>query len=354
VLAQPDITKLFDVYCDASGTGLGRVLMQEGRVISYSSRQLRPHEEHYPTHDLVLAIVVHALRTWRHYLLGNVAHIFTDHKSLKYFFTQADLNMHQRRWLELIKDYDLEIHYHPGKANVVVDALSRKDHCNYLPVVGVTREESSIQIPPTMAQYNVTLTPMLRGEIIAAQSSDEGVTHIKRRLAEGDPKVNYFRVAEEGTLWFKDRLVVPKNHELRKKIFDEAHTSKYSIHPGSMKIYHDLKAQFWWTHMKRETARYVVKCDTCRRVKADHMRIAGLLQPLSIPNWKWEDISMDFIVGLPLTDRKFNSIWVIVDRLTKFSHFIPVHTFYRAEKYVELYVSHIMCLHGVPKTIISD
>jgi hypothetical protein len=129
----------------------------------------------------------------------------------------------------------------------------------------------------------VTLTPVLRGEIIIAQSSDEGVTHIKRRLIEGDPKVNCFHVDEDGTLWFKDRLVVPKNHELRKKIFDEVHTSKYSIHPDSTKMYHDLKAQFWWTHMKRETGRYVVECDTCRRVKADHMRSARLLQPLSIP-----------------------------------------------------------------------
>jgi hypothetical protein len=119
VLAQSSITKSFDVYCDASGTELGRVLMQEGHVIAYSSYQLRPHEEHYPTHDLELAPVVHALRTWRHYLLGNVAHIFTDHKSLKYFFTQADLNMRQRRWLKLIKDYDLEIHYHLDKAKSV-------------------------------------------------------------------------------------------------------------------------------------------------------------------------------------------------------------------------------------------
>jgi hypothetical protein len=132
--------------------------MQEGRVIEYSSRQLRPHEERYPTHDLELVAVVHALHTWRHYLLGNVAHIFTDHKSLKYFFTQANLNMQQRRWLELIKDYDLDIHYHPGKANVVADALSRKAHCNHLPAVSISGEESSIRISPIMAQYNVTLT----------------------------------------------------------------------------------------------------------------------------------------------------------------------------------------------------
>jgi hypothetical protein len=106
--------------------------MQEGRVISYSSRQLRHHEEHYPTHDLELAAVVMALRTWRHYLLGNVVHIYTDHKNLKYIFTQPDLNMRQRRWLELIKDYELEVHYHLEKAKVVADALSRKGHCNYL------------------------------------------------------------------------------------------------------------------------------------------------------------------------------------------------------------------------------
>jgi hypothetical protein len=152
--------------------------------------------------------------------------------------------MRQRRWLELIKDYDHEVHYHPVKANVVVDALSHKAHCNYLPADSLAREESSVRLPPDMAQYNVTLTPMLRGEIIIAQSSDEGVTHIKRRLVESDLKVNYFRVDEEGALCFKDRLVVSKNHELRKKIFDEAHTSKYSIHPGSMKMYHDLKAQY--------------------------------------------------------------------------------------------------------------
>jgi hypothetical protein len=263
VLAQPDITKSFDVYCDASDTGLGCVLMQEGHVIAYSSRQLRLHEEHYPTYDLELAAVVHALRTWGHYLLRNVARIFTDHKSLKYFFTQPDLNMRQRRLLELIKDYGFEIHYHPGKANVVADALSRKAHCNHLPAVGIFREESSIRVSPIMAQYNVTPTPVLRGEIIAAQSIDIGVAHIKRRLTEGDHKVNYFCIDEEGTLWFKDRLVVPKNHGLHKKIFDEAHTSKYSIHPGSTKMYHDLKAQFWWTRMKHETTRYVVECDTC-------------------------------------------------------------------------------------------
>src|SRR5512143_1414587 len=118
--------KNFQVYCDASRQGLGYVLMQEGRVVAYASRQLRPHETNYPTHDLELAAVVHALTNWRHYLIGNRCEVYTDHKSLKYIFTQPDLNLRQRRWLELIKDYDMSIHYHPGKANVVADALSQK------------------------------------------------------------------------------------------------------------------------------------------------------------------------------------------------------------------------------------
>jgi hypothetical protein len=178
----PDIAKSFDVYCDASGTDLGYVLMQEGWVILYSSWQLRCHEENYPTHDLELAAVMMALRTWWHYLLGTVVHIYTNHKSLKYIFTQPDLNMRQRRWLELIKDYELEIHYHPGKANVVADALSRKAHCNYLPVVRLTGEESSTRVLPDLSLYNIILIPVLRDEVITAQRNDEGMSHIKRRI----------------------------------------------------------------------------------------------------------------------------------------------------------------------------
>jgi hypothetical protein len=150
VLAQPDIEKPFDVYCDASGSGLDCVLMQEGRVIAYASRQLRQHEEHYPTHDLELDTVVHALKIWRHYLLGNICHIYTDHKSLKYIFTQSELNMRQRRWLELIKDYKLEIHYHPGKANVVADALSLKAFCHCL-----TMKTSDITLCQEMEKLNL-------------------------------------------------------------------------------------------------------------------------------------------------------------------------------------------------------
>ncbi|PUZ56463.1 hypothetical protein GQ55_5G304200 [Panicum hallii var. hallii] len=140
VLTLLDQSKRFTVYCDASRDGLGCVLMQEGRVIAYASRQLRRHELNYPTHDLELAAVVHALKIWRHYLFGQRCDIYTDHKSLKYIFTQSELNMRQRRWLELVKDYDLEIRYHPGKANVVADALSRKSYVNMAVVFQMPQE----------------------------------------------------------------------------------------------------------------------------------------------------------------------------------------------------------------------
>jgi hypothetical protein len=156
------------------------------------------------------------------------------------------------------------------------------------------------------------------------------------------------------TLWFKERLVVPKREALKTKILDEAHTSRYSIHPRSTKMYHDLRQQFWWTRMKRETTHYVSKCDTCQKVKADYMKFGGLLQRLSISEWKWDDISMDFIMGLPLTACKFDSIWVIVDRLSKSVHFIPIHTNYNVQKYVGIYIARVLCLHGVSKMIISN
>jgi hypothetical protein len=302
VLAQPDSSKPFDVYCDASSTGLGCVLMQDNRVIAYASRALRTHEQNYPTHDLELAAVVHALKMWRHYLMGTHCNIFTDHKSLKYIFTQADLNMRQRRWLELIKDYDLEVHYHPGKANVIADALSRKLQCICVLMdsrINTLCDELSkmqIEVIPSGSLSHISVEPALQDQIFMAQLSDKGVQLIKENLHQKVEKYKCFRQDEKGVLWFKNKLVIPKNKDLKKEILDEAHLSKFSMHPGNTKMYHDLKPLYWWTRMKREIAQYVSECDTCQRIKASHLKPPGALQPLSIPSWKWDDISMDFIV----------------------------------------------------------
>jgi hypothetical protein len=161
-----------------------------------------------------------------------------------------------------------------------------------------------------------------------------------------------YRLDEQGMLWLKDRICVPQNKEIRDSILKEAHDSRYSIHPGCTKMYKDLKVRFWWEKMREDIAEYVAQCDTCQRVKAEHQRPAGLLQPLEIPTWKWEDINMDFIVGLPRTQKGNDSIWIIVDRLTKVAHFIPIKTTFETHKLAELYIDNILKFHGVPKSIV--
>ncbi|KAK8680679.1 hypothetical protein V6N13_109619 [Hibiscus sabdariffa] len=171
-------------------------------------------------------------------------------------------------------------------------------------------------------------------------------------IAEGKP--TEFRFGDEGILCFKDRIVVPDNRELRRTILTEAHSSPFSMHPGSTKMYRDLKDEYYWVGLKKDVAEFVSKCMVCQRVKAEHQFPSGLLQPLKIPEWKWERITMDFVTGLPLTPSKKNSVWVIVDRLTKCAHFLPVHTTDTMDKLTELYIREIVRLHGVPKSIVSD
>jgi hypothetical protein len=153
---------------------------------------------------------------------------------------------------------------------------------------------------------------------------------------------------------FKDRLCVLNVQSIRELILKEAHETTYSIHPGSEKMYQDLKKNFWWYGMEREIAEHVAICDSYQRIKAEHQKPAGLLQPLRIPQWKWDEIRMDFIVRLPHTRASNDSIWVVVDLLTKSAQFIPVKTSYNSAILAELYMSQIVCLHGVPKKIVSD
>jgi hypothetical protein len=273
VLTMRDMEKPFSIYCDAYGQGLGCVLMQDGHIVAYSSRQLRKHEKKYLTHDLELAAVVHALKIWRHYIIGRRCEVYSDHKSLKYIFTQPDLNLRKRRWLELINDYDLGINYHPDKANVVADALRRRSHLNMLAkgelLTEFCKEFEKLNLGWVSNTEAITMDidSTLEQDIRKSQLEDAKIQDIKEQIKED--KVSEFSVYEQGTLWYKKRLCVPEVKEIRELILHEAHDSTYSIHLGSTKMYHDLKSRYWWYGMKRAVAEYVALCDNCQRVKPE-------------------------------------------------------------------------------------
>ena len=361
ILTLPSGQDGYTVYCDASRQGLGCVLMQHENVIAYATRQLNKHEQNYPTHDLEFSSVVFALRIWRHYLYGVPCRIFTDHKSLQYLFTHKELNMRQRRWVELIKDYECTIEYHLGKANVIADAFSRKSTSSishlkavYLPKLVELR---SLGVRLELTDKGALLAtflirPVLIDRIRELHTQDQTVIKLKREAESGQLKG--FSVLADGTLMMGHRLCVPDVGELNKEIMVEARSFAYAIHPGSTKMYHTLREHYWWRGMKKDVAEFVSRCLICQQVKAEHQRPVGLLQSLPIPRWKWEKITMDFVVGLPRCQNGYDAIWVIVDRLTKSANFLPMKNSDSVEKLAELYVKEIVRLHGTSVSIVSD
>ncbi|GJV43537.1 putative reverse transcriptase domain-containing protein [Tanacetum coccineum] len=295
IMALPEGSKDFIVYCDPSIKGLGAVLMQREKVITYASRQLKIHEKKYTTHDLELGAVVFSLKIWRHYLHGTKCTVFTDHKSLQHILNQKELNMRQRYWLELLSDYDYEICYHPGKANVVADALSKKE-----------------RIKP------------LRVRTLKIKNEDVGGMLIENSKDLKKLKTKKLEPHTDGTLCLNGRSWLPCYGDLRTVIMHESHKSKYYIHPGFDKMYQDMKKLYWWPNMKAEIATYVSKFLTCAKVKAEHQRPSSLLVQPEIPQWKWDNITMDFIMKLPKSSQGYDTIWVIVDRLTKSAIFVPM------------------------------
>jgi hypothetical protein len=255
----------------------------------------------------------------------------------------------------LIKDYDLSIHYHPRKANVVVDALSSTWVQNVpLPLiadldrlgialcyVGTAREETRMLIQSSLME-----------RVRAAQQQDRLLQEAQKRVGDGKPQE--FTIDENDLVRFRGCLCVPQKSEVKMDILREAHKTPYTVHPGETKMYRDLKQHFWWMRLKIDISKYVAACGVCQRVKAEHMRPVGLLKPLEILEWKWEHITMDFVVGVPRSPRGRDAIWVVVDRLTKPAHFIPMKTTNSASELVPLYMKEVIRLHGVPKSIVSD
>ncbi|GKB77794.1 putative reverse transcriptase domain-containing protein, partial [Tanacetum coccineum] len=260
--------------------------MQIEKVISYASHQLKIHEKNYTTHDLELGAVVFALKIWRHYLYGTKCTVFTDHKSLQHILDQKELNMRQRRWLELLSDYDCDIRYHSGKGNVVADALSRKNENHQ----NIKNED-------------------VGGMLVENAKYPEAI-----RTEKLEPRT-------DGTLCLNGRSWLPCYGDLRTVIMHESHKSKYFIHPGSDKMYQDMKKLYWWPNMKADIATYVSKCLTCAKVKAEHQRPSGLLVQPKIPEWKETD-PLDKLVRMYLKEvvtRHGISVSIICDHDPRFA-----------------------------------
>ncbi|GKA96182.1 putative reverse transcriptase domain-containing protein [Tanacetum coccineum] len=309
VLALPDGPDDFVVYCDASKQDFRCVLMQRVKMIAYASRQLKKNEKNYTTRDLELGAVVFAIKIWRHYLYGTKSVIYTDHKSLQYIFDQKDLNMRQRRWIELLSDYECEIKYHPGKANVVADALSKKERLK----------------PRRVRAMSITIHSGLKTKILEAQSEASKDLKAPTEWLRGLER--HFEQRDDGKIYFFDRIWIPSVGGVRKLIMDEAHTSRYSVHPGADKMYYDLIDLYWWH---------------------------GFLQQPEIPEWKWEKITMDFVTKLPKSSSGHDMIWVVVDKLTKSAHFLPIREDYKTKKLAKIYTNEIVARIGVPVSIILD
>ncbi|KAL5820915.1 hypothetical protein ACOSQ3_022797 [Xanthoceras sorbifolium] len=327
LLALPNFAKAFEIECDASGIGMGVVLMQEGRPIAFFSEKISGAALNYPTYDKEMYALVRALETWQHYLWPKEFVIHTDHESLKHLKGQHKLNKRHAKWVEFIETFPYVIKYKKGKENVVADALSRR----------------------------YVLLSTLDARLF-------GFNYIKELYVEDADFGNVFNACEkvafgkfyrhDGFLFKETKLCVPKS-SLRELLVREAHGGGLMGHFGIAQTLDVLHEHFFWPHMKRDVERICEKCITCRQAKS-RVKPHGLYTPLPIPSGPWIDISMDFVLGLPRSKRGRDSIYVVVDRFSKMAHFIPCHKTDDASHIAELFFKEIVRLHGMPKTIVSD
>ena len=327
LLVLPNFAKTFEIECDASGIGIGAVLMQEGRPIAYFSEKLSGAALNYPTYDKEMYALVRALENWQHYLWPKEFVIHTDHESLKHLKGQQRLNKRHAKWVEFIETFPYVIRYKQGKENVVADALSRR-----------------------YALLSILDTKMLGFEYIKelyAQDSDFGdVFNACEKMAFG----KFYRY--DGFLFRENKLCLPIC-SLRELLVREAHGGGLMGHFGVAKTLGILHEHFFWPHMKRDVERICEKCITCKQAKSK-LKPHGLYTPLPIPSEPWTDISMDFVLGLPRTKRGRDSVFVVVDRFSKMAHFIACHKTDDASHIADLFFKEIVRLHGMPKTIVSD
>jgi RNase H-like domain found in reverse transcriptase/Reverse transcriptase (RNA-dependent DNA polymerase)/Integrase zinc binding domain/Integrase core domain len=327
ILVLPDFNKAFEIECDASGKGIGAVLLQEKKPVAYFSEKLHGAQLNYSTYDKELYALVRALETWQHYLLSKEFVIHSDHDSLRHLKGQSKLNKRHAKWVEFIESFPYMIQYKKGKENVVADALSRR--------------------------YNLlsTLSSKLLGfehikELYVHDVDFGNVYHACVDSAFND----FYR--HDGFLFKKNKLCVPRS-SIREVLVHESHCGGLMGHFGIEKTLNILTEHFYWPNMKRDVERFCSRCITCRQAKSK-VKPHGLYTPLPVPSHPWEDISMDFVLGLSRTRKGRDAIFVVVDRFSKMAHFIACHKTNDATHIADLFFANVVRLHGVPRTIVSD
>ncbi|KAJ9540003.1 hypothetical protein OSB04_026509 [Centaurea solstitialis] len=333
VLKLPDFSSEFVVETDASGTGVGAVLMQNEQPIAYYSQVLGTRARQKSAYEKELMAIVFAVKKWRPYLLGKHFTVRSDQQSLKFLLEQRVVEPEYQNWMCKLMGYNFSIVYKQGSANKAADALSRKRE---------SAELSSLSIPQWMQWEG------FKEEL----KQDEFLMKIKTDLAANEEAHKGFRVFQD-LLYYKERLVLPKNSTWIQRLFDEFHATPVGGHTGEGRTYQRMATELFWVGMRKDISNMVRECEICQRNKVMSGSPAGLLQPLSLPNTVWSDITMDFIEGLPKSSG-WNSILVVVDRLSKFAHFIPLKHPFTAQTVAEVFVKEIVRLHGIPESIITD
>lgn len=362
VLRLPDPDRPFIVSADACAVGVGACLMQQdddGRLhpIAYESHKLSPTECRWHTREQELLGILNAIRVWRIYLYAKPFTVISDHAWLQWLLNQHHLSPRQVRWLDFLAEYTFDITYQPGASAVmrVPDALSRR------PDLLLTDSVSPTITADSVAAYSLTdvsfvVCDELHRRIRKGLKKDRYFRKILAALKEEDvePAIKKdFRLAETGLLYMHDRICIPA--PVRLDILHDAHDSPTAGHVGFDKTYARVREACYWPGLYKDVRQYVLSCDMCQRNRSNHLRSAGLLTPLPIPERPWQDVSMDFITKLPPSGTQlFDAIFVVVDRLTKMAHFMPFHEASSASETASVFFKSIYRLHGLPRSIVSD
>lgn len=339
VLAIPNLAEPYEleVWTDASDTAVGAVLLQNGHPIAYESRKFSGAERNYHTTDRELVAIIHALQVWRCYLEGAQFKVKCDHQALSFLKTKSMVSPRQARWIEFLERFDLQIDHVPGKVNAVADALSRASHGPegpVLAVMGKKRPKDKRTLVPQAEWENEIRLETKKDPWFSVQKNTKGLT-------------------ERDGIWFKGHLIVLPE-KLRLKCITECHDTPYGGHKGVTKTLDLVRRDYWWPAMRKDITTFVTTCQECQRGKARNTKPGGTLQPLEIPSGRWHSVSMDFITGLPVTEKGHDAIYVVLDRLTKMAHFIPCTKDIDARETAQLYIDNVYRLHGAPVEIISD